>query len=117
LSVSRRTTKRLNALDPAVRRRAADILTFARPDEAQRNAVLADTLKQLGFTRPQIDALVTATGAQKRRPYGFTLSDLTQRLLPAIVLDAYPENAVSPARALEIARGIVPTAPFQETAT
>src|ERR1700730_1769869 len=39
-------TNRLNALDPAVRRRAADILTFARPDEAQRHAVLADPLKQ-----------------------------------------------------------------------
>jgi hypothetical protein len=83
----------------------------------QRHAVLADALKQLGFSRPQIGALVSATGAQKYRPYGFTFSDLTQRLLPAIVLDAYPANAVSPARAVEIAQGMVPTAPFQETAT
>ncbi|MGB3388704.1 MAG: AAA family ATPase, partial [Pseudaminobacter sp.] len=29
-------TNRLGALDPAVKRRAADILTFARPDAAQR---------------------------------------------------------------------------------
>jgi hypothetical protein len=78
--------------------------------------VLADALKQLGFSRPQIGALVSATGAHKCRPYGFTFSDLTQRLLPAIVLDAYPANAVSPARAVEIAQGMVPTAPFQETA-
>jgi AAA+ superfamily predicted ATPase len=107
-------TNRLNALDPAVRRRAADILIFARPDEAQRHTVIADVLKQLGFTPPQIDALVAATGAQKGRAYGFTFSDLTQRLLPAIVLDAYPANAVSPARAAEIARGMVPTEPFRE---
>jgi SpoVK/Ycf46/Vps4 family AAA+-type ATPase len=107
-------TNRLNALDPAVRRRAADILTFARPDEAQRHTVIADALEQLGFTEPQIDALVAATGAQKGRAYGFTFSDLTQRLLPAIVLDAYPTNAVSPARAAEIAQRMVPTEPFRE---
>lgn len=107
-------TNRLGALDPAVRRRAADILAFSRPDETQRHAVLGEPLRQLGFSRPQIDALVAATGAQKGRAYGFTFSDLTQRLLPAIVLDAYPASAVNSARALEIARGMVPTAPFQE---
>ena len=35
-------TNRLNALDPAVKRRAADILIFERPDDAQRYAVLAE---------------------------------------------------------------------------
>jgi AAA+ superfamily predicted ATPase len=109
-------TNRLGALDPAVRRRAADILAFSRPDETQRHAVLGEPLRQLGFSRPQIDALVAATGAQKGRAYGFTFSDLTQRLLPAIVLDAYPASAVNSARAMEIARGMVPTAPFQEGA-
>jgi len=107
-------TNRLGALDPAVKRRAADILIFERPDEAQRHAVLADPLKQLGFTKEQINALVAATGAQRGCAYGFTFSDLTQRLLPSIVLDAYPANAVSPARAAEIAEGMVPTPPFQE---
>ena len=109
-------TNRLGALDPAVRRRAADILAFSRPDETQCHAVLGEPLRQLGFSRPQIDALVAATGAQNGRAYGFTFSDLTQRLLPAIVLDAYPASAVNSARALEIARGMVPTAPFQEGA-
>jgi AAA+ superfamily predicted ATPase len=107
-------TNRLPALDPAVRRRAAEILVFKRPDDAQRHAVLAEPLGQLGFSKPQIGALVAATGAQKGRSYGFTFSDLTQRLLPSIVLDAYPANAVSPARALEIARDIIPTVPFQD---
>lgn len=107
-------TNRLGALDPAVRRRAADILIFERPGAAQRHSVLADPLKQLGFSKSQIDSLVAATGAHKGRAYGFTFSDLTQRLLPSIVLDAYPLNAVNPARALEIATGMAPTPPFQE---
>jgi len=110
-------TNRLGALDPAVKRRAADILVFRRPDQGQRHTVLGEPLTQLGFSRAQIDAMVETTGAQKGCAYGFTFSDLTQRLLPAIVLDAYPSNAVNPSRALEIARGIVPTPPFKEGAS
>lgn len=107
-------TNRLGALDPAVRRRAADILTFVRPDETQRQAVLESPLNQLGFSARQIQKIVEATGERKEYGYGFTFSDLTQRLLPRIVLDAYPNEKVDPTRALEIARKINPTAPFQE---
>lgn len=110
-------TNRLGALDPAVKRRAADILLFQRPDDLQRRALLKGPLGELGFSAPQIEQLVAATGARHDRPYGFTFSDLTQRLLPAIVLDAYPAKSVQPARALEIATGIVPTPPFQERAS
>lgn len=107
-------TNRLSALDPAVRRRAADVLIFERPNDFQRHSVLAAPLMQLGFSKPQIATLVAVTGSQKPRSYGFTFSDLTQRLLPAIVLDAYPTRAVSPARAVEIAQAMVPTPPFKE---
>ncbi|MYA44169.1 MAG: AAA family ATPase [Gemmatimonadetes bacterium] len=110
-------TNRLSALDPAVRRRAADILTFARPNEKQRYAVLERPLKQLGFSVPHIKAIVDATGERQEWGYGFTFSDLTQRLLPMIVLDAYPNESVNPIHALKIAREIVPTAPFQEDVT
>lgn len=109
-------TNRLNALDPAVRRRAADILTFARPNETQRQALLSPLLKQLGFFQPQIDVIVAATGPRQEGGYGFTFSDLTQRLLPAIVLDAYPTEKVDATRALEVVRKMVPTAPFQDGA-
>ncbi len=107
-------TNRLGALDPAVRRRAADILTFERPDDLQRHSLLALPLKQLGFSEPKIATLVTATGPRDGCEYGFTFSDLTQRLLPAILLDAYPGKSVTPARALEIAQDMIPTPPFQQ---
>jgi hypothetical protein len=109
-------TNRLSALDPAVKRRAADILAFARPDDGQRLAVLSAPLKQLGFTHQQIGAVVTATGVRNGHDYPFTFSDLTQRLLPGIVLDAYPAQAVNPARAVEIAKAMIPTPPFQDVA-
>ena len=107
-------TNRLSALDPAVKRRAAEILTFARPDEAQRLAALSGPLQQLGFTHAQIAAAVAATGPQGGRAYGCTYSDLMQRYLPALILDAYPGRAVAATRAVEIALELVPTSPFQD---
>lgn len=105
-------TNRLGALDPAIQRRAADILSFARPDDGQRAAIL-EPLGRLGLSGSQIAAVVEATGARQEGGYGFTFSDLTQRLLPAIVLDAYPDGAVDPDRAISIAQTMIPTEPFR----
>lgn len=107
-------TNRLSALDPAVRRRAAEILIFERPSDAQREEVLHRRLAPIGFGREDIQALVLATGTHTKRPYGFTYSDLTQRLLPAIVLDAYPSGPINPSRAIELAHSIMPTPPFKD---
>ena len=106
-------TNRLGALDPAIQRRAADILLFARPDDGQRAAILKP-LRQVGLSDLQIAAVVEATGARRDGGHGFTFSDLTQRLLPTIVLDAYPDSAVDPDRATEIAKTMIPTEPFHE---
>lgn len=106
-------TNRLSALDPAVKRRAAEILAFDRPNDTQRHAVLDGALHALGLSTKHIEELVAVTGKGKGH-YGFTFSDLTQRLLPAIVLDAYPSRAVEAMRALEIARLMQPTPPFEE---
>ena len=107
-------TNRLGALDPAIRRRAADILKFTRPDDEQRLAVIEPVLRKLGFTDSQIATISSATGPHNGESYGFTFSDLTQRLLPMIVLDAFPKGPVNPKRALEIARKMAPTPPFQD---
>lgn len=109
-------TNRLNSLDPAVRRRAADMLEFSRPDDAQRHYVLSSRLAPLGFTSQQMNALVAETGPSGENSYGFTFSDLTQRLIPALVLDAYPIKPVDGARAVEIASGMKPTPPFFDNA-
>ena len=108
-------TNRLSALDPAVKRRAADILIFERPTTEQRYAALAPLLTPIGFNVCEIEAMVDATGCQNGRKYGCTFSDLMQRLVPAIVLDVYPTGPVVAQRAIEIARNIVPTAPFKDS--
>lgn len=108
-------TNRLGALDPAVKRRAAEVLVFERPNEEKRREVLQRSLDELGFSRKDLEKLVIETGQSDGRDYGFTFSDLTQRLLPTIVLDAYPAGPIEPARALEIARRMAPTPPFRES--
>ena len=107
-------TNRAGSLDPAVRRRAAHILEFGRPDNKQRQQVLTPVLGELGFKDSDIESIVSVTGKGSEREYGFTFSDLTQRLLQDIILDAYPTGPVDPGRALEIARAMTPTPPFQE---
>ena len=107
-------TNRLGALDPAVKRRAADILVFERPNEENRREVLQRSLGEIGFSRKDLEELVVETGQSNGRKYGFTFSDLTQRLIPTIVLDAYPTGPIEPKRAIEIAHQMVPTPPFRE---
>lgn len=107
-------TNRLNSLDPAIRRRAAEILKFRRPDAEQRRRVLQNPLKELGFTSEQIHQVVGLTGSRDDRQYGFTFSDLTQRLLPTIVLQAFPNSKVNPQEAIETIKVLEPTKPFDE---
>lgn len=110
-------TNRLSAIDPAVRRRAAEIFSFERPNADQRLAVIELPLKEIGFTKHEIDEIVKLTGAVNGLGYGFTYSDLTQRLLPTLVIDAYPDKPVTFKRSLEVLKTIYPTAPFQEQIT
>ncbi|AXA56674.1 ATPase [Pseudomonas thivervalensis] len=107
-------TNRLSALDPAVKRRAAEVLSFGRPNEAQRRSVLTRRLGRLGIPDIAFDDLVKVTGPREGNIPGFTFSDLTQRLIPAIVLDAYPSQAVSAGRAVRVATEMKPTPAFQD---
>lgn len=107
-------TNRVDALDPAIRRRAAVTFTFTRPSDVQRHAMLTPVLEELGFTTQQIAALVTATGPTGTRKYGYTYSDLAQRFLPGLLLAAYPSKPVTFDLAKEVIERHPPTPPFQE---
>jgi AAA+ superfamily predicted ATPase len=105
-------TNRLDAIDPALRRRAAATFQFDRPTEEQRAAVLRAALAETGIPEEQILALAKATGPTKTLAYGHTYSDLTQRLIPGLVFDAFPDKAIT----VELARAVLektpPTPPF-----
>lgn len=107
-------TNRPNSLDPAIRRRAAEIVYFNRPNDEARQSVLEEPLSELGFTKKQIAEVVKLTGPGNGSDYGFTFSDLVQRLLPAFVLDAYPDSAIDPQKAITITKSMLPTPQFKE---
>lgn len=107
-------TNRLDSLDPAVRRRAAATFRFSRPNDAQRKAVLEPALEELGFSQQQIHSLVVATGPAHGRTYGYTYSDLVQRLLPGLLLAAYPSRPVTFDLAKDVIEKHPPTPPFRE---
>lgn len=109
-------TNRYRSLDPAVKRRAAELLVFNRPDDDGRRALLGPRLAAIGFQPDEIEAVVRATGPRGQGQPGFTYSDLTQRLIPSIVLDAFPKSRIRPARAIAIAEQMQPTAAFREAA-
>ena len=107
-------TNRLGAIDPAVRRRAAATFFFDRPDDNQRKIALTRLLDGTSPTTTEIADLVKATGPTNGRPYGYTYSDLYQRLVPAGVLTAYPDQAMTVKLLLDAAKTVEPTPPFAE---
>lgn len=107
-------TNRLKALDPAVQRRAAEVLIFGRPDDTQRRYLLMTKLQGIGLSVQVIDELVNLTGPRATDAPGFTFSDINQRLIPAIVLSAYPRSAVDARTALLTAKAMLPTPAFQD---
>lgn len=105
-------TNRLKALAPAVQRRAAEILTFSRPNDEQRHYLLHSKLTGLGLNSTAIEELVRLTGPRDKNSPGFTFSDITQRLIPSIILAAYPYSAVSVHSALQVVNKMTPTPSF-----
>lgn len=109
-------TNRLAALDPAVRRRAAEIFIFDRPNEDQRRQVLTNAFSGFGLTEEAVEKLVIATGARGDGRPGFTYSDLTQRLVPNAIIAAYPDSPITADAVITIAEDLEPTPPFSDLA-
>jgi SpoVK/Ycf46/Vps4 family AAA+-type ATPase len=106
-------SNRLGALDPAVLRRAAAIFEFERPGLELRTKLLHAQLEGAGFSSADITALAENLGATRERAYGYTFSDITQRLIPSIVLAAYPTEKITRTLALRVAASVPPTPPFK----
>lgn len=105
-------TNRVDAIDPAVRRRAAAIHVFARPDDEQRRHLLTHSFAGASISKSDIDLLVKLTGPTGGRDHGATYSDLRQRFVPTAVLDALDTGPLTGARLVELAQQFEPTRPF-----
>lgn len=107
-------SNRLNALDPAVRRRAAAVFEFTRPTLEFRKALLTTQLAGTDLSKADIDAIAGELGETKGRKYGHTFSDITQRFIPSLVLAAYPLRKITRELAMKVIESTPPTPPFKE---
>jgi len=99
-------TNRDGVLDPAVRRRSALHLQFARPNAAARAAVFARLLEGVPCRPVQIEGLVGASD----RPTPYSYSDLVDRLARGVLREAQRRNVpISPELMLECLAGLEPT--------
>ena len=105
-------TNRVGAIDPAVLRRAAGIFHFDRPRDDERRAVLCAALDAINIGEGAIAELVNLTGPRGSEP-GFTYSDLTQRLVPAAIMAAFPDGPVTADILLRVATGMRATPEFR----
>lgn len=108
-------TNRPAAIDPAVRRRAAAVFQLDRPTDDQRRSLLASLVDGVNVTGAEMQDLVSVTGPTPTRAFGFTYSDIRQRLVPEAVLGAVRDDApLTGERLLDVARSLEPTRPFIE---
>jgi len=104
------STNRLSAIDPAIQRRAAEVFVFNRPNFEQRLRVLSE-LKCFGFDVTQIERLAKV---EEGDDITFTYSDLRQRYIPSLVLEAAPDKIVEFEEALSLLSTLRPTPSFNE---
>ena len=106
-------TNRMQAIDPAITRRAAETFVFNRPDKSKRMALLQKPLEEICFTQQQIEKIADMTGATNGRQYGFTFSDITQKLFHAMIMSAYPDRTINYEQVVSTINKITPTPPFK----
>lgn len=107
-------TNRLSSIDPAVKRRASMIFDFVRPNDEQRKHILHQTFGDTGINDEDLQKLVEVTGPNDKREYGYTYSDIMQRLLPNILIKFFPDSAIDFDRVIDLADRIQPTPPFKQ---
>lgn len=107
-------TNRLSALDPAVRRRAAATFEFARPNAEQRSMVLRNAFPNYVCNDADLSRIVELTGERNGSGVGYSFSDITQRLVPSVILEAFPDRAVTSDLIVSVAQRTKPTPAFSE---
>ncbi len=105
-------TNRQESLDPAVMRRAAIHHKFKRPNMTQREMLFRRAFDNI-FKDEQYHKLAQLTGSKAQdRDYGYSFSDIAQRLIPNVIIEAFPDKKVSFDLVLEVLDQMEPTRPF-----
>lgn len=100
-------TNRLDALDPAVMRRARAVFRFERPDRAQRRQLFANLLAGSDLTGSDLDIVADAT--ELANGCRFTYSDIANRIVAEAVLKAWPNSRLTTQMLLDAIAQIAPS--------
>lgn len=87
-------TNRVSVLDAALRRRAAVVEEFQRPNNDERRALFVMDLTGLSLGEAHLDHLVNATAARDGLP-AWSYSDIRTRLYPTALAMAFPERPLT----------------------
>lgn len=107
-------TNRHDAIDPAVRRRSAVTFEFSRPSLEQCASLMGNYLRDLGISDEEVNRIASHCVPYRSLDYGYTYSDLTQKILPSVLLNAYPDSRIDSQKVLGVIAETQPTAPFNE---
>ncbi len=106
------STNRIEALDPAVLRRASRIEHFDRPNEIEREALIRADCNGVNISDDSMKLLIELTGTNRgKRPYGMTYSDMRLRWLPEAINLAFPSRQLTAEDLIQAAMTINPTPP------
>ena len=107
-------TNRLGVIDPAIIRRAAIVYEFSRPNQRQLKRMFEMCFGDIGLTSEQIMKLVKLGDSTKTRKYGFTYSDITNKVVPNAIMEVYPSSPLTFDNILNVVKNTKPTPPFKE---
>jgi AAA+ superfamily predicted ATPase len=101
-------TNRLRTLDAAVMRRAASVEQFERPNTSERKQIFTLDLSGLQLSPDVIATAVEWTGPHDDT-IGFTFGDIRTRLLPEILMQAFPDRKITGPDVLNALQKIKPS--------
>lgn len=105
-------TNRGESLDPAILRRAAIHHKFERPNTEQRERLFRNAFDGT-FDDEQYRKLARLTGHVENSPnYGYTFSDITQKLIHNIIREAFPDRPIDFDLVMSVLGQTEPTRPF-----
>lgn len=107
-------TNRHGAIDPAIRRRSAVTFEFNRPTREQCASLLMKFLGDIGMNTETANQIAEECVPHGTLAYGYTYSDLTQKVLPAVLLAAFPDKQITVDSILKVIKDTPPTEPFKE---
>lgn len=107
-------TNRLRVIDPAIIRRAAIVYEFSRPNQEQLKRMFEMCFGDIGLTSEQIMKLVKLGGSTKTQKYGFTYSDIINKVVPNAIMEVYPDSPLTFDNILNIVKNTKPTPVFKE---